>query len=130
MVKLLESAKPALAFWTSTFRRRRFCMKWAGLESSEYEFRIRRDCIWELPWRVEFYDLHRWNGEYCHWNGHDVGSGEGNTLGDAWEDMAAKIVEYERASSEDEAMLKAELSLSRARPRGWGHAEWRAFYRR
>ena len=130
MVKFLESAKLALAFWTSAFRRRRFCMRWARLESPEYEFMVRHDRIWKLQWRVAFCDLHRWNGEYCHWNGHDVGSGEGNTLSEAWEDMAAKIVEYEHASSEDEAMLKAELSLGRTRPRGWGYAEWLAFYRR
>lgn len=76
-----------------------FCRRWARLESPEYEFRIRRDSIWELPWRVEFYDLHRWAGDYCHWNCHDAGSGKGGTLFEAWDDMAVRIVEYEGASS-------------------------------
>lgn len=106
----------------------RFCRRWARLESPEHEFMVRRDRIWELPWRVEFCDLHRWDGVRSHWNGHDVGSGEGGTLLEAWDDMAAKIIEYEGASSKEEALLKAELWHRSLRKRGWGEEEWRKYY--
>lgn len=108
----------------------RFCRRWARLESPEYEFMVRRNRIWELQWRVEFYDLHRWAGEHCHWNCHDAGSGKGGTLLEAWDDMAAKIVEYEGASSREEALLKAELWRRSSRKRGWGEDEYNAFYGR
>lgn len=102
-----------------------FCRKWAGIESRDYVFYVRRECIWEKPWRIEFYDLHRWNGHHIHWNGWDVESGEGTTLEEAWEDMAKKIFLYEGASSKESAIIKAELAMRKDLPRGWGRIEWR-----
>ena len=106
-----------------------FCRRWAELESADYEFRERCETVWKLPWRVEFYDLHRWNGVYTHWNCHDVEHGEGMTLADAWKGMADAIMEYENAASKEEALLKAELAYRRVLSRGWGKAEYAAYYR-
>lgn len=105
-----------------------FCRKWADIESRDYVFAVRRECIWEKPWKVEFYDLHRWNGDRCHWNCHDVESGVGLCLKEAWEDMARRIAEYERASSREEALVKAELEAHRELPRGWGREEFVAYW--
>ena len=85
--------------------------------------------MWLFPWRIEFFDLHRWNGMHVYWNGHEVGIGEGPTRGAAWKSIAEKIVKYENASSEGEALLKAEIALRYTRPRGWGNDEYNAFYR-
>lgn len=63
------------------------------------------------------------------WNGHDVEAGEGPTRDAAWKSMVEKIMKYENASSEGEALLKAEIALRCARPRGWGNDEYNAFYR-
>ena len=43
--------------------------------------------------------------------------------------MAERIVEYEGASSREEALLKAELQCRASRKRGWGEDEYNAFYR-
>lgn len=130
-LKTIVGAAKTLAvmvFYPEVVKCRRFCVKWARLSSAEFEFRERHETIWEFPYCVEFYDLHRWAGEHVHWNGHDVGSGNGKTLNEAWKDMADRIVEYENAASREEAIFKAELKLSRARPRGWGNLEYDAFY--
>jgi hypothetical protein len=112
-----------------TVKNKCFCRKWAELSSMKYEFHERRETIWKLPWRVEFYDLHKWAGSYSHWNSHDVEPGEGKTLDEAWRNMAGMIMEYEHAASKEEALLKAEFALRRIRPYGWGNTEYRAFYR-
>ena len=44
--------------------------------------------------------------------------------------MAKAIMKYENASSEEEALLKAEIAFRRSRPRGWGDDEYKAFYSR
>lgn len=117
-------------FWRGLAKSRGFCEKWARLQSAEYEFSERHEDGWRLPWRVEFFDLHRWNGMRICWNGHDVAAGEGLTRAAAWKSMANEIMKYENASSENEAALKAEIACRRARPRGWGDDEYRAFYSR
>jgi len=44
--------------------------------------------------------------------------------------MAKEIIKYENASSEAEALLKAEIVFRRSRPRGWGDDEYKVFYNR
>jgi len=56
---------------------------------------------------VSLWDLWRWDGDHCCWNGWDVGSGRGRTLRAAWEDLERKILEYEKTGSREGAMLKA-----------------------
>ena len=106
----------------------KFCHQWAELESIEFTFWIRHEPNWgDKSWRVDFYDKHRWNGEECHWNGHDVGCGEGKTLEDAWKDLEMAIFEYSHAKSREEALVKAELDAHRYLPRGWGRKEYAAY---
>ena len=44
----------------------------ASIESRDYVFEVRHEDVWMKPYRVEFYDLHRWNGKKIHWNCHDI----------------------------------------------------------
>lgn len=108
-----------------------FCREWAKLSTKEHVFDIRFFTYsWEhQPWSIEFYDLHKWNGEKSHWNGHDVGNGNGTTLEEAWESMANSILEYEGAKTREEALMKAELEAKRYLPRGWGDKEYWAYYK-
>lgn len=128
VVSRCRRALDLAAFWSGQAKTRRFCEKWAGLQSAEYEFAERHEDTWLFPWRVEFFDLHRWNGSYSHWNGHEAGAGEGLTRAAAWKSMAKEIIKYENASSEAEALLKAEIAFRCSMPRGWGDDEYRAFY--
>lgn len=127
---LLRRALDRLAVWRGLAKSRRFCEKWARLQSAEYEFSERRLQSAEFPWRVSFTDLHRWSGRRVHWNGHDIASAEGRTRAAAWKSMAKEIMKYENASSEAEALLKAEIVFRRSKPRGWGDDEYKAFYSR
>lgn len=106
-----------------------FCRKWTDIESNDVKFWTRYQGMWgDKPWRVEFYDLHRWNGKTVHWNGHDVGYGSGKTLEDAWRDLEMAILEHSHAKSREEALVKAELDAHRDLPRGWGSKEYAAYY--
>lgn len=107
-----------------------FCRKLANIESRDYVFEVRHEDVWMKPYRVEFYDLHRWNGQKIHWNCHDIGSGEGITLEDAWRDMEKTMLEYEHARSREEAVINYELKARRDLPRGWGVDEDKAYYAR
>lgn len=127
MVSLCRRTLDWAMFWCGLAKSRRFCEKWARLQSAEYEFSERREDTWRFPWRVEFFDLHRWNGSYSHWNSHEVEVGEGLTRASAWKSMAKAIMKYENASSEAETLLKAEIVFCRSRPRGWGDDEYKAF---
>lgn len=101
-----------------------FCREWAKLESRDAKFQTRHEDCWvDKPWRVEFYDRHRWDGKDVCWNGHDVGRGQGNTLEDAWRDLETAMLEYSHAKSREEALMKAELNAHADLPRGWGHKE-------
>lgn len=105
-----------------------FCRKWAAIESIDYRFEIRHEPAWKEHWNVSFYDLHRWGGEFAHWNGHDVGDGNGMSREEAWKDLERRILGYERASSREEALIKAELKSRKSLPRGWGRDEYNAWY--
>ena len=107
-----------------------FCRALADIESRDYVFEVRHEDGWVKPYRVEFYDLHRWNGQNIHWNCHDIGSGEGMTLEDAWRDMEKTMLEYEHARSREEAFINYELKARRDLPRGWGVDEDKAYYAR
>ena len=108
-----------------------FCRKWAEIESKDTKFWTRYESYWgDKPWRVEFYDRHRWNGEDICWNGYDVGYGQGKTLEDAWRDLEMAMLEYSCAKSREEALMKAELNAHADLPRGWGHKEYAAYYQR
>lgn len=109
---------------------RGFCEKWARLQSAEYEFSERRVVARELLWRISFIDLHKWSGRRVYWNGHDIAPAEGRTRAEAWRRMADVIIRHENASSEAEALLKAEIAFRRSKPRGWGDVECKAFYGR
>ena len=104
----------------------KFCRKWADVESCDYAFDVRRFDVYH----IEFYDLHKWDGKRIHWNGYDVGVGYGETLEDAWIDMAAKILKHEHAMSKEEALVKAELRMSKELPRGWGQTEYSMHWQR
>lgn len=114
-----RSALDWVMSWCGLAKSRGFCEKWAGLQSAEYEFSERRVAAWEFLWRISFTDLHRWSGRRVYWNGHDIVSAEGQTRAAAWESMVKEIIKYENASSEAEALLKAEIAFRRSRPRGW-----------
>lgn len=119
---------PLASFFHREGASERFCRSWAELESQEVEFKARSEGCWEEDerWEIAFWDLWKWNGEHCHWNRHDVGCGRGKTKRDAWKDLERKILEYENASSREEALLKAGLRRRRhLEKRGWGEEEWR-----
>lgn len=121
--KLVRWLKLATASYSEAF-----CRRWADFESKEPIFDIRHEVTWEKPWRVEFYDLHKWAGERCHWNCHDVGFGEGMTLKEAWKDLEAAVLRYSRAKSRECALVTAELEAHRDLHRGWGNDMYAAYY--
>lgn len=109
---------------------RLFCERWASIESKEWKFGVDYDSLWRsCPWKVRFYDLHRWNGRLNHWNGHDVGSGFGKSKREAWKSMETAIFAYEHAKTREEALMKAELRNNRDLQKGWGVLEYNAYYK-
>ena len=97
-----------------------FCKKWAKLASRNYKFDVSYDSERQNhAWKVELYDLWAWDGHFMHQDGHDVRSGFGKTLREAWDDLANSILQHENAKSREEALVKAELESRRDLPRGW-----------
>jgi len=109
----------ALGVWENDTEDEDFCRAWAEASSTRWVFDVDRSPYREFPWWIRFYDLHGWAGKRRKWVDHEVEDARGHTRRLAWLDMAAKIVEYEGASSREEALLKAEIAMRRTRPRGW-----------